>query len=45
MVRPDRLGTAEQAFVTSLKTLEVSPDATHREAIVPFLDTFRAWIR
>lgn len=45
VVHPQRMGTAEQAFCTGLKDVEIAAGASHRDAIEPFIETFRAWLR
>lgn len=45
VVRPDRTGEAERAFATGLRGVEIAGSAKHRDALQPFLDTFRAWMR
>lgn len=45
VARLDKMGEAERAFCTSLRTVELAAGAEHRAALEPFLDTFRAWLR
>ncbi len=44
-VRADEVGPAQQAFCKSLRQVELAGAAEHRQALQPFLDSFRAWIR
>lgn len=44
VVKPERMDAAQQAFCTGLREVEIAA-AGHREALEPFLDSFRAWIR
>lgn len=39
-----RMGPAEQAFCKSLRDIQITAPAAHREAIEPFLDAFRSWM-
>jgi hypothetical protein len=45
LVDIERLGPAEQAFCTALQEIEIKGDAAHREAIEPFLKSFKSWLR
>lgn len=45
VARLDKMDEAERAFCTSLRSVELSASAAHREALEPFLQTFRAWLR
>ena len=39
------VGPAQRAFATNLRQVELKGAASHRQALQPFLDIFRAWVR
>lgn len=45
VARLDKMDEAERAFCSSLREVEISASADRREALQPFLDSFRAWLR
>lgn len=45
LVKPEDVGTEQRAFCRALRQVEIALDASHRDAIEPFLHSFRAWIR
>lgn len=45
VVKADDVGPAQQAFARSLRKVQLAGAAQHRQAIEPFLDSFRIWIR
>lgn len=45
VVRADEVSPAQQAFCHSLRQIEVSASAPHRDVLEPFLTSFRSWLR
>ncbi|HEX2560936.1 BLUF domain-containing protein [Phenylobacterium sp.] len=45
VVKPDEIGAEQRAFCRALRRVEFAAHASHREALEPFLESFRAWIR
>lgn len=45
LVKPADVGAEHGAFCRGLRQVEIALDAAHRDALEPFLQSFRAWLR
>lgn len=45
LVSVDEVSPEQRLFCQGLRDVELSADAAHRQAIEPFLQSFRAWMR